>query len=75
MKTIYQCEVCGFSSSNHDAVASCEGRCKLAMLLEDIFGSDEWKPPLPLRQFKQWSHGDRSEMARRIDGFYSKHFR
>ena len=74
MKTIYKCECCGSTSERMDDTIACEGMCKLANDLNEIFGSDEWSPP-PLKQFKLWNTGDRKEIARRIDSFYTKHYR
>jgi len=75
MKTIYKCDVCGFTSESFDAVVSCEGMGKLAIELNEVFGTGGWRPPKPVHEFATWTHGDRLEMARRIDAFFSKHYK
>ncbi len=74
--TWYKCPYCETSFERLQDAQNCQGMCHLASLIDDecYLGDDNWKPPLTLDKFPNWSRGDRAEFARRLDRFARKYY-
>ena len=71
---LFKCPYCGRESEKVEDVQHCHGMCHLAKLIETEMFDPDWRPPLPLNRFKEWTQGDRHEFARRLDFFARKYY-